>query len=168
VCIPGGLAFGTELLRGTAILRVGGLSQARAPRQNRPVAYPPVLQAALNGDRVHPATPHSPAEIAAEAKAAVAAGAQSVHLHPYGRDGRSRPTPTLTTAPAKRKGCRRGSRGRLRVKPAPKWEDEVGDQPPRRSAELNTGCTFVADLQRIGHEDRRSVTQSSTTSFAAP
>lgn len=51
------------------------------------MAYPPLLQAALNGDRVHPATPHSPEEIAAEAKAAVAAGAQSVHLHPYG-DGR--------------------------------------------------------------------------------
>jgi uncharacterized protein (DUF849 family) len=63
------------------------LSQARA-RQNRPMAYPPLLQAALNGDRVHPATPHSPEEIAAEAKAAVAAGAHSVHLHPYGRDGR--------------------------------------------------------------------------------
>lgn len=81
-------AFGTELLLGTAIHRVGGLSQARAHRQNRPVAYQPLLQAALNGDRVHPATPHSPEEIATEAKAAVAAGAQSVHLHPYGPDGR--------------------------------------------------------------------------------
>ena len=37
-----------------------------------------------NGDRVHPATPYSPEQIAAEAQAAVAAGAQSVHLHPYG------------------------------------------------------------------------------------
>ena len=87
-CPQAGPAFGTELLLGNAILRVGGLSQARAPRQNRPVAYPPLLQAALNGDRVHPATPRSPEEIAAEAKAAVAAGAQSVHLHPYGHDGR--------------------------------------------------------------------------------
>jgi uncharacterized protein (DUF849 family) len=66
----------------------GGLPQAWGPGQNRSVAYPPLLQAALNGDRVHPATPHSPEEIAAEAKAAVAAGAQSVHLHPYGDDGR--------------------------------------------------------------------------------
>jgi uncharacterized protein (DUF849 family) len=48
----------------------------------------PLLQAALNGDRVHPATPRSPEEIAAEAKAAVSAGARSVHLHPYGPDGR--------------------------------------------------------------------------------
>lgn len=47
----------------------------------------PLLQTALNGDRLHPATPRTPAEIAAEAKAAVAAGAQSVHLHPYGPDG---------------------------------------------------------------------------------
>ena len=33
----------------------------------------PFRQAALNGDRVHPATPQSREEIAAEAKAAVAA-----------------------------------------------------------------------------------------------
>ena len=58
------------------------------PRQNPRMDHLPFLQAALNGDRVHPATPHSPEEIAAEAKAAVAAGAQSVHLHPYGLDGR--------------------------------------------------------------------------------
>ena len=41
------------------------------PRQNR-LAYPPLLQAALNGDRLHPRHPHSPEEIAPEAKAAVA------------------------------------------------------------------------------------------------
>jgi uncharacterized protein (DUF849 family) len=89
-CVPvaRGSAFGAELLLGTAILRVDGVVPGAGPRQNRSVAYPPLLQAALNGDRVHPATPHSPEEIAAEAKAAVAAGAQSVHLHPYGHDGR--------------------------------------------------------------------------------
>lgn len=46
------------------------------------------LLAALNGDREHPATPRTPAELAAEARAAVAAGAVSVHLHPYDEDGR--------------------------------------------------------------------------------
>jgi uncharacterized protein (DUF849 family) len=46
------------------------------------------LQAALNGDRVHPSTPRTPERLAAEARAAVAAGAQSVHLHPYDADGR--------------------------------------------------------------------------------
>jgi len=47
----------------------------------------PLLQAALNGDRVHPAAPRTPESIAAEAAAAVAAGARSLHLHPYGDDG---------------------------------------------------------------------------------
>ncbi|SNB77457.1 Uncharacterized conserved protein, DUF849 family [Arboricoccus pini] len=46
------------------------------------------LQAALNGNRDHPATPKRPEEIAREAKAAVAAGAQSLHFHPYAPDGR--------------------------------------------------------------------------------
>jgi uncharacterized protein (DUF849 family) len=41
------------------------------------------LQAALNGDRVHPSAPRTPEQMAIEARAAVAAGAQSVHIHPY-------------------------------------------------------------------------------------
>ena len=53
------------------------------PRSSRPF-----LQAALNGDRVHPAAPHTPAQIAAEGLAAVNAGAQSVHVHPFDDDGR--------------------------------------------------------------------------------
>ncbi len=51
---------------------------------------PPFLQAALNGDRDHPALPRTPAELAAEERAAVDAGAKSLHLHPY--DGRGRQT----------------------------------------------------------------------------
>lgn len=47
----------------------------------------PLLQAALNGDREHPAAPRTPAELAAEARAAVDSGARSLHLHPYD-DGR--------------------------------------------------------------------------------
>jgi uncharacterized protein (DUF849 family) len=54
-----------------------------------------MLQAALNGDRDHPALPRTPAELAAEARAAVAAGALVVHLHPYDEDGRQ----TLEAAP---------------------------------------------------------------------
>ncbi len=46
------------------------------------------LLAALNGDRDHPAVPRTPSELAAEARAAVDAGAISVHLHPYDADGR--------------------------------------------------------------------------------
>jgi uncharacterized protein (DUF849 family) len=47
-----------------------------------------LLQAALNGDRDHPATPRRPEELAAEARAAVEAGAGALHLHPYDDDGR--------------------------------------------------------------------------------
>jgi uncharacterized protein (DUF849 family) len=47
-----------------------------------------VLQAALNGDRAHPAAPRTPAELAADAAAAVAAGAEALHLHPYDDEGR--------------------------------------------------------------------------------
>jgi uncharacterized protein (DUF849 family) len=47
-----------------------------------------LLQAALNGDRDHPAAPRTPDELAAEARAAVGAGARSLHLHPYDEHGR--------------------------------------------------------------------------------
>lgn len=47
-----------------------------------------LLQAALNGDREHPATPRTPDELAAEARAAVDAGARALHLHPFDGSGR--------------------------------------------------------------------------------
>ncbi|MDQ3579029.1 MAG: 3-keto-5-aminohexanoate cleavage protein [Actinomycetota bacterium] len=47
----------------------------------------PLLQAALNGDREHPAAPRTPADMAAQARAAVEAGARSLHLHPYDGSG---------------------------------------------------------------------------------
>jgi uncharacterized protein (DUF849 family) len=46
------------------------------------------LQAALNGDRDHPSAPRTPERIAADAIAAVAAGAQSVHTRMIPMDGR--------------------------------------------------------------------------------
>jgi uncharacterized protein (DUF849 family) len=52
---------------------------------------PPPLQACLNGNRSraeHPAVPRTPAELASEARAAVEAGAQVLHLHAYTLDGR--------------------------------------------------------------------------------
>jgi uncharacterized protein (DUF849 family) len=54
------------------------------------------LQAALNGDREHPALPRTPDELAAEARAAVAAGATTLHLHPYDDNGGM----TLAAAPS--------------------------------------------------------------------
>jgi Xaa-Pro aminopeptidase len=41
------------------------------------------LQAALNGDSLHPAAPHTPTTIAEAARAAVDAGARSVHVHAF-------------------------------------------------------------------------------------
>ena len=49
---------------------------------------PTFLQVALNGDRVHPAAPRTPRAIAESARDAVAAGAQSVHVHAYDPQGR--------------------------------------------------------------------------------
>jgi uncharacterized protein (DUF849 family) len=46
------------------------------------------LQAALNGDRIHPAAPRSPKAIAEAARAAVDAGAHSVHVHVFDDAGR--------------------------------------------------------------------------------
>ena len=46
------------------------------------------LQAALNGDCTHPAAPRSPTAIADAARAAVDAGAQSVHVHAFDDAGR--------------------------------------------------------------------------------
>ncbi len=49
---------------------------------------PIFLQAALNGDRDHPAAPRTADAIAAQARIAVAAGAHSVHVHAYDANGR--------------------------------------------------------------------------------
>lgn len=46
------------------------------------------LQAALNGDSAHPATPRTPAAIADAARRAVDAGAHSVHVHAFDAAGR--------------------------------------------------------------------------------
>jgi uncharacterized protein (DUF849 family) len=45
------------------------------------------VQAALNGDRKHPGVPRTADQIAQDTKAAVAAGAQSVHIHAFNDDG---------------------------------------------------------------------------------
>ena len=50
-----------------------------------------LIKACLNGDRSraeHPGVPVTPAELAAEGAAAVRAGAQALHVHPRGGDGR--------------------------------------------------------------------------------
>jgi uncharacterized protein (DUF849 family) len=49
---------------------------------------PLFLQAALNGDRIHPAAPRNPTALAQAARAAVDAGAASVHVHAFDDLGR--------------------------------------------------------------------------------
>jgi uncharacterized protein (DUF849 family) len=54
------------------------------------------LQACLNGSRSkadHPRCPTTPAELASEALAAVEAGAEALHVHPRGPDGRETVAP---------------------------------------------------------------------------
>src|SRR5260370_40231295 len=45
------------------------------------------VQPAVNGARTHPAVPRTADQIAQDPKAAVAAGAQSVHIHAFNDDG---------------------------------------------------------------------------------
>jgi uncharacterized protein (DUF849 family) len=50
-----------------------------------------LIKACLNGNRepgAHPALPITPEQLAADGAAAIAAGAQALHLHPRGADGR--------------------------------------------------------------------------------
>lgn len=60
-------------------------SQPRGPKIMQTTIF---LQAALNGDRIHPAAPRNPTAIAEAARAAVDAGAQSVHVHAFDDTGR--------------------------------------------------------------------------------
>jgi uncharacterized protein (DUF849 family) len=46
------------------------------------------VHAALNGNRVHPAAPRTPDELARDTLTVVTAGAKSVHVHPYDEYGR--------------------------------------------------------------------------------
>ena len=65
------------------------------------------VQAALNGNRDHPAVPRFPEELATDARSAVAAGARSLHLHPYDEHGRETlaATPCAAALRAVRAAC---------------------------------------------------------------
>ncbi|MYS85387.1 3-keto-5-aminohexanoate cleavage protein [Embleya scabrispora] len=59
-----------------------------------------LIKACLNGTRrpeEHPALPLTPAQIAADSRAAAAAGASIVHVHPRGRGGRESLAPEVIT-----------------------------------------------------------------------
>jgi uncharacterized protein (DUF849 family) len=68
------------------------------------------MKACLNGERSHedhPAVPLTPAQLAASTTAAVAAGAEAVHLHPRGADGRESlgPADIAAAVTAVRQAC---------------------------------------------------------------
>jgi uncharacterized protein (DUF849 family) len=100
----------------------------------------PLLQAALNGDREHPALPRTPAELATEARAAVDAGARVLHLHPYDADGRQ----TLDAEP-----CADAIRAVRAVCPgipiSLSTSAEIESDPDRRRA-LVAGWTALPEL----------------------
>jgi uncharacterized protein (DUF849 family) len=74
---PGGAATGGRLAAEIAFDDDPTVTQSMGP----------LLQAALNGDREHPAAPRTAEDIAREARAAVDAGARSLHIHPYDTGG---------------------------------------------------------------------------------
>ena len=101
---------------------------------------PTLLHAAINGDRRHPATPRTPEEIAAEARAAVAAGAVSVHLHPYGPDGRH----TLAAEPSA--AALRATRAACPGVPISLSTSAAIERDPRKRQALVAAWTELPDL----------------------
>jgi uncharacterized protein (DUF849 family) len=70
-------------------------------RSGRIAAMSALLQVCLNGARTsaeHPGLPITPAELATAAAAAVAAGAQDIHLHPKDATGRDSLDPAIVAA----------------------------------------------------------------------
>jgi uncharacterized protein (DUF849 family) len=100
----------------------------------------PLLEAALNGDRNHPASPRTPAAIAAEGAAAVAAGAQALHLHSYDADG----CETLAAEPcAETLGAVRAACPGVPISLSTSADIEPD---PERRADLLAGWTELPDL----------------------
>jgi uncharacterized protein (DUF849 family) len=103
----------------------------------------PLLQAALNGARTraeHPGIPQTPAEIAAEARAAVAAGAGSVHVHAYDESGRE----SLAAGPVA--AVLRAIRAACPGVPISLSTSATIEPDPRRRLELVAGWSLLPEL----------------------
>ena len=119
-----------------------------------------LVQAALNGGTTraeHAAVPLTPAELAAEARAAAHQGAQALHLHPRDAPGRRRLTPTTCwrrwPPPGPRPVCRWGHHRHLdrdgdvarRLDLVARWTGP--DRPDYASINMNEpGTDDLADL----------------------
>jgi uncharacterized protein (DUF849 family) len=91
----------------------------------------PLLHVALNGGRDHPAAPRTPKTTAAEASAAVSAGAEVVHLHPFDEAGRQTFDASVTAATIR--AVRLACPG---VPISLSTSAEIESDPERRSAQI--------------------------------
>src|SRR5215207_241310 len=98
------------------------------------------LQAALNGDRDHPALPRTPRELAADARAAVDAGATTLHFHPYDAEGRE----TLAAEPCA--AALRAVRAACPGTPRSLSTSAAIEPDPERRRALVAGWTELPDL----------------------
>jgi uncharacterized protein (DUF849 family) len=103
----------------------------------------PLLQAALNGARTkaeHPAIPSTPAELAADARASVDAGAGVVHVHAYDDAGRE----SLAAGPCA--AVLLAIRAACPGVPISLTTSATIEPDPRRRLELVAGWTELPDL----------------------
>ena len=122
--------------------------------------HPPLLQAALNGDREHPAVPRTPEELASEARAAVDAGAHSLHLHPH--DGNGRQTLEAEPCAAALRAVRVACPG---VQISLSTSEAIEPDPERRLA-LVAAWTELPDLV-TANQGRRGYSSSASFSSTA-
>jgi uncharacterized protein (DUF849 family) len=103
----------------------------------------PLLKACLNGSRTdeeHPAIPRTPSELAAEGRAAVEAGSQILHLHPYDDAGAE----TLAAAPCA--AALHAVRDACPGIPISLSTSQDIEADPRRRLELVAGWTELPEL----------------------
>jgi uncharacterized protein (DUF849 family) len=102
-----------------------------------------LLKACLNGDRTdaeHPAVPRTPAELAADARACVEAGARILHLHPYDGAGRQ----TLAAEPSA--AALRAVRAECPGVPISLSTSAAIEADPRRRLDLVAAWTDLPEL----------------------
>jgi uncharacterized protein (DUF849 family) len=102
-----------------------------------------LLKACLNGSRTddeHPAIPRTPAQLAAEGRASVDAGARVLHLHPYDADGHE----TLEAEPSA--AALRAVRAACPGIPVSLSTSADIESDRRRRLELVAGWTDLPDL----------------------
>lgn len=101
---------------------------------------PPLLEAALNGSRVHPHVPRTPDELAEAARRSVEAGARVLHLHPYDATGGE----TLAAEPCA--AALRAVRAACPRVPVSLSTSAAIEPDPRRRRELVASWTILPEL----------------------